>query len=111
MNARLVALCVLIGAGASLAVGLWMAQTQSPLDSSLAPAYRILGEPVKALDHLIARALPIDDVDEEQLGVVLQSRYATTATRSDPDVVYVNDLVDQLETYAKKPFDYKAYVI
>lgn len=63
------------------------------------------------MDHWLARALPIDDLDEQQLGEALRARYEVDANTGDPDLLYVNELIDALEAYAEKPFDYRAHVL
>jgi Zn-dependent protease with chaperone function len=108
---RLAALGLLLLAGLALAVGFYLERTDTPLDSSLAPAFQLLGTPVKAVDRLAGRVIPVDDLDERDLGLVLRARYESGVDPNDADFLYVNDLTDHLSQAAGKPFDYRAYVL
>jgi Zn-dependent protease with chaperone function len=108
---RWLALGVLLAAGAALAIAFYLERVKTPLDSSLAPAFQLLGTPVKAVDSLVGRVVPVGEVEERDLGLVLRTRYEAQANAADPDFVYVNDLLEQVAASASREFDYRAYVL
>lgn len=108
---RLVALTLLLGAGGALAAVIAVHRIRTPLPASLAPAFQLFGTPVKAIDHVLTRVIPIDALDERDFGTVLRARYDLQAAAEDPDFVYVNDLLSHLARTAAKPLEYRAYVL
>lgn len=109
---RHVALGVLVAAGTGLAVVLGVNRVGTAFSSSLAPAFELLGTPVKAVDHLVTRVIPIDDLDERDFGEVLRAHYQSQADTTDSRFRYVNELLTPLTSLvAKKPFEYHAYLI
>ncbi len=110
-RAQLIGLIVLLGAGVALAVVLSLGRVSTPLPSSLAPAFGLLGVPVKTVDHLITRVIPITDVDERELGEVLRAAYDAQADEGNPDFAYTNDLMTHMATVAKRPFEYRVYLL
>ncbi len=108
---RWLALGVLLVAGTALAIALYLERVRTPLDSTLAPAFQLLGTPVKAVDSLVGRVVPVGEVEERDLGQVLRARYEAQANATDPDFLYVNDLLEHVAASASREFDYRAYVL
>ena len=109
---RLFGLVVVFSAGVALVAVLSIERIDTPLPASLAPVFGLLGTPVTALDHLVTRVIPIDAVDEGELGELLSARYEANVDPDDPDYLYVNDLMERLAaTQARKPFDYRVYIL
>ncbi len=110
-KARLMGLVLLLSVGVTLAVVFSVTRVDTPLPSSLAPAFQLLGTPVKAVDHLVTRVIPVNDVDEREFGDVLRARYDAQADTADQDFRYLNDLMTILATAADKPFSYRVYLL
>lgn len=110
MSPRSLVVTAALVTGAVLALALYAARVDTPLRTTLAPAFRLLGVPVQALDQLAGRVLPVGDLDERELGLVLRRRHAHRGG-SDAERAYVNELLAHLASSARKPFDYRAYVI
>ncbi|MGH7259344.1 MAG: M48 family metallopeptidase [Nitrospiraceae bacterium] len=108
---RFIILSALLAYGFALILGLYFEGTKPPLRSSLAPAFQLLGHATKAVDSLITRVVPVSSLDEQDLGRVIAARYERTADRTDPDFLYLNDLIKHLSEYVKKPFEYRVYVL
>lgn len=106
---RLIGLAGLLAAGILLAVGMAVKEVDAPLPSSLAPAFQLLGTPVKAVDHLVTRVIPVNDIDERQFGNVYRARYGAQTREDDPNFEYLNDLMSHVAAAAEKPFDYRVY--
>jgi predicted Zn-dependent protease len=110
-KARLMGLVLLLSVGITLAVVFSVTRVDTPLPSSLAPVFQLLGTPVKAVDHLVTRVIPVNDVDEREFGDVLRARYDAQTDTTDQDSRYLNDLMTRLATAADKPFSYKVYLL
>ena len=109
---RLTGLVVLLGGGIALAVALSLRREGTPLPSSLAPAFQLAGTPVKAIDHLVTRVIPVSEVDERELGEILRVRFAAASRPGDStELRYLNDLMHSLATGARKPFEYRVYLL
>jgi Zn-dependent protease with chaperone function len=110
-RARIAAWITLLAAGGGLVAALALRRVETPLDSSLAPAFELLGAPLKSLDRFVGRVVPVDELDERDLGRALRARYAALETPDDPDHLYLNDLIAHVSTRARKSFDYRVSVL
>jgi predicted Zn-dependent protease len=108
---RLFGLAFLLAAGVALAVAVSVRRVGTPLPSSLAPAFQLLGTPVKSIDHLVTRVVLVNELDERELGEVYRARYETPALKNDSDFVYLNDVMSHLPAAARKPFRYRVYPV
>jgi predicted Zn-dependent protease len=108
---RIAALIALLIAGSTLAAVLGLRRVGTPLESSLVPAFELLGNPVKSVDRFVGRVVPVDEIDERDLGRVLRARYDAQQEPKDRDFLYLNDLATHLSARARKPFDYRVYVL
>ena len=108
-RARFVGLALLLVAGVALAVAVSVRRVSTPLPSSLAPAFQLLGTPVKSIDHLVTRVVLVNELDERDLGEIYRAQYETPALKNDSDFVYLNDVMSQLRGAARKPFQYRVY--
>ncbi len=104
-------LAVLCLFGGGLIGAMYLFETSTPLRSSFAPAFQLMGHSTKILDGLMARVMPIDSLDEADLGRVIAGGYEGQASKNDPSSVYVNDLLQHQTAVLKKPFTYRAYIL
>jgi predicted Zn-dependent protease len=108
---RLVLLLVLVAIGGTLVVQLARERVQTPLESTLSRTYQVLGRPVQSLDRAFSRVIPIDSLDEKEFGDAIAGRYAAD-TGGDPAMrEYLEELVGQLAIFAKKPFNYRVFLL
>jgi len=110
VSPRSLAFGALLASGLLLSVELASVGLKTPLSSSLVPTFRLLGEPLQALDRLAGRVLPIDELDELELGLLLRERYEAQANPYDLEFRYVNELLGEIARGASRPFEYRAYV-
>ena len=110
-RARIAALITLLLAGGALVAALALRRVGTPLESSLVPALELLGNPVKSLDRFVGRVVPVDELDERDLGRALRKRYDAQERADDPDSAYLNHLIAHVSTRVRKPFDYHVYVL
>jgi predicted Zn-dependent protease len=108
---RLVALVALIACGVALIVVLQRARVQPPLESTFTSAFQIVGAPVKLVDRVASRVLPVGELDEQELGDVYRRRYDPQATPASREQRYLDSLVAELQPLTGKPFPYRAYVV
>jgi predicted Zn-dependent protease len=66
---------------------------------------------VKSVDRFVGRVVPVDELDERDLGRVFRARYDAQKTPNDRDFLYLNDLMEHISRRARKPFEYQVYVL
>lgn len=110
-GARTVALALLLACGIGLVVVLHRARLQPPLESTFTSAFQILGAPLKLADRVASRVLPVDAMDEKELGDVYRASYDPQATPASREQRYLDSLVAELQPLTGKPFPYRAYVV
>lgn len=109
---RLAFLGLLLATGVGLIVALYSARLSTPLESTLASSFQLLGTPVKLADRLASRVIPVGDLDERDLGDTYRARYDAQVVPGDVDQAYVDALMaHHIVPFAAKPFPYRAYVI
>lgn len=108
---RVIGLVTLLAMGTMLIIILGVRRVETPLGSSFAPAFQLAGTPIKALDHLVTRVIPVGDLDEREFGEVFHARYGAQTDTTHGDFAYLNDLVAHLSADAEKPFRYRAYTL
>lgn len=108
---RLIFLAVLCLFGGGLIGAMYFFEASTPLRSSFAPAFQLLGHSTKVIDGLLARVMPIDSLDEADLGRVIAAGYERQANKNEPVYSYVNDLLQHQTAVLKKPFTYRAYIL
>ncbi|MEZ4483087.1 MAG: M48 family metallopeptidase [Syntrophotaleaceae bacterium] len=108
---RLLLLLALFALGGSLAVQLARQRVQTPLESTLTRTYQVLGRPVQSLDRAFSRIIPIDSLDEKEFGEAIAARYASAKQGDAASSLYLQELVDKLAVFAKKPFNYRVFLL
>jgi beta-barrel assembly-enhancing protease len=108
---RLVLLALLLVCGAALIAALYVSRVRSPLQSTLASSFQLLGTPVKLVDRVASRMVPVNALDERDLGDTYRRRYDAQAVAGGADQEYLDALVKAMSPFLRKPFPYRAYVI
>lgn len=108
---RLILLALLLACGAVLVVSLYVARMRSPLRSTLASSFQLLGTPVKLLDRMASRVVPVSALDERELGDTFRRRFDVQVASGDADQVYLDALMAAITPFTHKPFPYRAYVV
>ncbi len=109
---RLYSLVCLLFIGSGLIAFLYLQKIQPPTNGTFAPIFERMGKPIKAIDHTFSKVMPIDDVDEALYGQAIAERYKHNHLSHEDSLklIYLNDLVDSLQVYAKKNFDYQVFL-
>ncbi len=107
---KLILLCVILCSGILLMLAMYAQKANTPLDSSFAPLFQLLGEPVKTVDNVVTTIMPIDEMDEKDYGNSARSYFLRSANSSDPDYIYLNSIMKNISAFSKKPFTYQAFV-
>ena len=102
-------LILLVGAG--IAALFIVEKPQPPLDSTFAPAFQLLGRTTKTFDRALSKTMPISDLDEKAYGEAIILRYRDRGDLESKDCLYLNDLMQQISRFAKKPFHYKVFIM
>jgi len=111
LGARYAALAALALCGAALVVLLYQARIRTPLESTLTTSFQILGVPLKLGDRLASRVLPVNELDERELGEVYRAKYDGQIKSGDRAQAYLDGVVAELWPLTRKPFRYRAYVV
>ena len=109
---RLLSLVVLLGLGGALLLFLYLQKIQPPVNATLAPVFERIGKPIKAIDHTMSKVMSINDVDEALYGEAIAANYRHShySKKDSLKLIYLNDLVDNLQVYSKKSFDYQVFL-
>lgn len=108
---RIIPLILLLIFGSLLVLVLFQNKPQTPLKHTLAPAFQIAGKSTQAINKALSKVIPVNELDEKQYGEAIALRYKLRADFTDNDFIYLNDIIQSLSVYAKKPFNYRVYVL
>jgi len=106
---RALVLGLLLAVGTALAVLLARERPVTPLRSSLATPFQLLGAPVKLADRLASRVVPVGSVEERDLGDLYRRRLEAALHAGDADQAYLDRLMAALRPIAQRPFPYRAF--
>lgn len=104
-------LAILLTAGGLLSAALILAHVEGPWRSSWAPLWTQLGRPIKAVDHTVGRAIPVDGLDEAELGRAIARRYERSRDPEDPDQLLLERVLSVVSDRARRPFRYRGFVL
>lgn len=107
---RAVFLVLLLLLGGGLSVALVRAEINTPFRATLAPAFQLLGRPVKSVDRALTRVLPVDDLDEAAYGDAIASRYESYNGGTAKQQAYVQALLTTVSQGSRKGFRYRAFL-
>ena len=107
---RILLLTLCLGGGAALTYVLWQNRAGSGARPTVAPAFQLAGKSTEIGDQLLTRLMPVNDLDEKELGDAIASRCYSSA-ESTGSGIYLNDLVRHLTVFAKKPFTYRVILV
>lgn len=108
---RLALLVLLLTCGVALVTSLYVARVHSPLRSTLATSFQLLGTPVKLLDRMASRFVPVSTLDERELGDIYRTRYDAQVISGNTDQIYLDALMATIKSFTHKPFPYRTYVV
>jgi Zn-dependent protease with chaperone function len=106
---RALVLGLLFAVGTALAILLARERPVTPLRSSLATPFQLLGAPVKLADRLASRIVPVGSVEERDLGDLYRRRFEAQVPAGDADQAYLDRLMAPLRPFARRPFPYRAF--
>lgn len=107
---RAVFLVLLLLLGGALSVALYRAEIDTPFRATLAPAFQLLGRPVKSVDRALTRVLPVDDLDEAAYGDAIAARYEGYNGGTAKQQAYVQALLTAVAQGSRKGFRYRAFL-
>jgi predicted Zn-dependent protease len=85
----------------------------APGEASFAPLFQVLGKGPQTVSRTLTKALPVDSIDEGELGNRIAARHSVdSGSAADRKTqAYLESLVKGLEAYKKKPFTYRVFLI
>jgi beta-barrel assembly-enhancing protease len=111
MKIRYFFLFLIVCFGVIIMILFFQYKPQFQLQSTISPAFQVLGKSTKSVDTVIANVLPINSIDEKLFGDAIEKKYEGTINIKTKDSEYVNDLLKNISSFSKKPFKYKAFII
>ncbi len=103
-------LIIIVGIGAAFIGYFYHYNPTTPLEYTFTPAYELLGRSTKAFDRVLSKVIPVNSVDERQYGDAIARRFQSRIKES-AEQDYLNDLMKNISAFAKKPFQYRVYII
>ncbi len=108
-NIRLLIPLLLLGATGALIYIAGSDRMDMSTKPAFAPAFQLAGESTQLIDRAAARIIPVDELDEKELGDIIAAR-AYTEPEDSAVADYVNACMSYLIRYSKKPFEYRVFV-
>lgn len=110
---RLFFLIFILFIGGGLIIFLFLQKIQPPVNATLAPAFERVGKPIKAIDHTLSKVMSISDLDEKLYGEAIAANYKhqTYTSKDSLKLLYLNQIVDSLQVFSKKDFDYQVFLM
>lgn len=88
---------------------------KSTFSRSFAPLFQELGKPVKSLDRVITRILPIDEIDEKMLGDEIKLKFKEIIKLKTVDdetlVQYLNSVISSLSEESHRGLEYIVFLV
>lgn len=80
---------------------------------SFVPILKVVGTVPQTLDRSVTRIMPIDGMDEGQLGDIVNSQYDNEMLSEDDTRKerYLNNIIKDIQTFKLKPFNYRVHLI
>lgn len=97
-------------AGLSIVAALTTIDLSQNNSVTFAPLFQLLGKAPQSLSRSVTKMLPIDSVDEGELGKNLRSYNSSLrALNADEQkaLTYLNSIIKRLQRFKTKPFDYE----
>ncbi len=108
---RLLLIILIFTAGACLIWVIYKEQPRTVFHSTLAPAYQLFGKAPQSMNRALTRIMPINALDEKRYGEAIALRYEYSVNKSSPEYIYLNDIMNYMSRFAKKPFTYRVYIL
>ncbi len=107
---RILLFLFLVAIGVGLGVFVTSQHLNTPLGRTLSPLFTLVGQGTKTVDRALTHVMPLDEIDEQKLGVAMEAKLTATYGTSDPNQQYLNDLIADLAKGSGRPFKYKVFV-
>ncbi len=108
---RPVALVLILVSGGAFITVLFVGRVETPLKTSLAPLFQMLGEPVRGVDEAASKVLPVNEYDEKEYGERIAAYYKSRTDTGDSTYKYINGVLNNISSFSSKPFRYQAFIL
>jgi len=102
---------LLLSAGVFLIYILCIEKTKTPLHSSFAPVFQLIGKSTSSIDRALAKVIPINEMDEKDYGNAVAMHYQRQNDSIDKNFIYLNHIIKNLSKFSKKPFIYRVFIV
>jgi predicted Zn-dependent protease len=99
---------VLIGLGSWITFEVGRQRLDPDVRTSYAPAFQLAGKSTDLLNRAMARVIPVNELDEAELGDILEDRLG--GVEDSVSLRYLNDGITYLTMFTKKPFRYRVRI-
>lgn len=96
--------------GTALIVIFVSGKYDTPMKTSLSPAFILLGKPIGYTNHALTKLLPLNSTDEREYGDAIRHRYEQYKS-NDKNSNYVSEILKHLTKNKKKKFQYTVFVL
>ncbi len=101
---RAIILIIILSVATWIIVYLSKQHLTTPYSITFAPAFQLAGLATENVNKLVSRVLPINDLDEKQLGEVILAKKGIDL--QEKHTAYLNNVLKELQKFKKKPFKY-----
>jgi beta-barrel assembly-enhancing protease len=108
---RRILLILLLILGICLMAALFIRKVHTAYDSTLAPAYQLLGLGTQSLSRSLTRMIPVDSLDEKEYGKAITEKLSEGQDTNSRDYRYLNELIGNMTKNKQKPFDYRIFLV
>jgi beta-barrel assembly-enhancing protease len=81
------------------------------LQMSFSPLFQLLGEPVKSVSTAVGRILPIDDIDEVELGKEITKQFHFSDQIDTQESKYLTAVLKNITVYSKRKMNYQIFIM
>jgi len=108
---RIILLATVLTSGAFLLMFVLSEKTQTPLGRTFSPLFSLMGQQVKTADRILSRVLPVDSVDESQLGEAIKASMRNRSSSEDSRSGYLQSVLDYTVENLHSKYRYEIFIV
>ncbi len=108
---RLIFFILLLISGLGITGILYFEKATTPYKSTFTSLFQVAGKVTKNVNRVLTKVLPVDSIDEGELGAQIAQRYRGYTNTNSKDYKYLNDILANFAVFKKKPFKYQGFIM
>lgn len=108
---KIILLSIIALCGIIFIVTLNTTKINTPLHSTLNPAFQLIGRPVQTMNMGLSKIIPVNELDEKEYGEAIALYYEDLKKYNPKETRYVDTILKRLTYTTKKDFKYQGYMI